>query len=68
MTDELRLRRLFDRDRFFCGSEATYRADMPFAGRKLPEKSAVLSRKNSLVVNKPRYVAGCRGREFDHLL
>ena len=36
--------------------------------RKLPENSAVLLRKNSLVVNEPLNVAGHRRCEFDHLL
>ena len=59
---------LLDGDRFFGRSNTAHRAQMPFAGRKLPEKSAVLLRKNSLVVNEPLNVAGHRRCEFDHLL
>ena len=59
---------LFDGDRFFGGPDVTDGAHMPLAGRKLPEKSAVLLRRNSLVVNEPLYVAGRRRGKFDHLL
>jgi hypothetical protein len=55
-------------DRFFGASDATDGAHIPLAGYELPEKSAVLLRYNSLVVNKPLHVAGHRCREFNHLL